>query len=52
MKTSPQIFKDEASFKAAYGYDAADVDKRNLMDAFWKANNPTDEAGIYNVLKS
>ena len=39
QKNSPQLFKDEATFKQAYGYDGKPVEEQAQLDAFWKAQN-------------
>ena len=52
MKNAPQLFKDRATFDAAYGYAGADTDKRAIMDALWNSRTPTSEEDIYNSLKT
>jgi hypothetical protein len=39
QKNYPQLFKDEATFKQAYGYDTKPVEEQAQLDAFWKAQN-------------
>lgn len=38
-KNAPQLFKDRASFDAAYGYSTADAGKKAILDSFYKQSN-------------
>ena len=56
-KNDPSINKaittgDYETYKKAYEYDTADEQKRKMLDAYFQARQPKDEAGIYNVLKT
>jgi len=51
-KNDPSLFKDYETYKKAYGYDTANQDKKNVVDAFWQSKQPKDETSIYATLKS
>lgn len=52
FKNAPDLFADEATFKASYGYATADEGKKRMLDAFYQAKQPKNEDQFFSILAS
>lgn len=51
-KNAPDLFADEATFRASYGYATADEGKKRMLDAFYQAKQPKNEDQFFSILAS
>ncbi len=54
FKNAPELFKDQNTFRNAYGYNSADESKRRVLDAYFQAKtgNLGTQDGIFQALST